>query len=441
MGAILTVTILTVYACCIGVLFTRYRAYFYVIVLILLSLNDVIFVPLSDWMDPALLLISKAWKEIFILGVVAYGVLNQKSGAGLKISKNTLRCIAVIVILSVLAIGVGLSRSSLVDAIQQWRRYFVPYFLALALASVGISTRLSVKTLVRAFIAISCIMAIFSLYKFATFSGDYRKLWYYNFVALAKESIQTDARLIQYQFVRGDQLRASGFFTSAIEYSLFNAFALTFSTIMLFTTRSQRERLVLIPVTLLLIFGEFSANVRIGWVVYALSIIGVIQLDFFKTRSFWKLAVVPFFILLLTFALIITQKTELDASSVGRLAQYATVPSDFRLQGYGLGKITNNGEVYKDSWYISVAMVFGVASILYAWLIFEPLQYSLKRIRADGEAFERGGEYSFMLVVVSFFMAQIYVFGFHYSTGLSHIYVSLIFLFCLKYRLMNKAAR
>lgn len=411
------------------------------VVLLFISVNDIVFVPLSDWMDQALFLVSKAWKEIFVFWIFVYFLINKKPGEKLGVSRNTLNCIAAIVVLSIFSIAVGLSRSGLVDAVQQWRRYFVPYILALSLASAGISTRLPEKVLIRALLAASCVMALFSLFEFFTFSGDYRKLWYYSFVALAKESIQTDARLLQYQFVRGDQLRASGFFTSAIEYSLFNAFSLTFSTVMLFMTHNLKEKIVLAMVTLLLIAGELAANVRIGWVVYALSIMGVVQLHFSKSRSFLKLAVVPLVILLISFALIITNRGDLDASAVGRLAQYASVPSDFRMQGYGLGQITNNGETYKDSWYISVLMVFGVTSLVYVWLIFEPVKYSLTQMRFGQSAFNGIDENIFFLVTTAFFFSQIYVFGFHYSTGLSHIYILLIFGFYLKCKLKNQPCK
>ncbi|MEM5353827.1 hypothetical protein VOI32_37645 [Paraburkholderia caribensis] len=411
------------------------------ITVVFVATNDLIFVQLNDVLGPTLLVVAKAWKETFIAGLLLFNLMRTDPSHPFSVTTITRRIIVVVLILSATGFGVGLMRSGLSDGIQQWRRYFVPILLAVLLASSGLPQRVNPRTLIRLLLSIACIMATYAIYEYVTFNGDFTQLWYYNFVAQAKESISTDAHLLQYQFMRGDQLRASGFFISAIEYSLFNALALTYAIISVYTARNFSTRIIFMLVSLLLIGGEIVANVRIGWVVFALALISVCQIHFVRIKSFSKLAVAPILILALSFLLIIVGKSDLDASSVGRLAQYAAVPSTFQIQGYGLGAITNNGATYKDSWYISVLMVFGVASIGYVWLMFLPLTTALPKIKLQSltELRRNRAAYTLSLGTIGFFFAQLYVFGFHYSTGLSHLYLLQIFMFNVANNLTSPA--
>lgn len=434
MDKLLTILFLALYVGCASLLFTRLRKYFFYIVIVFVTVNDLVFVPLNDTFGPNLLVISKAWKEIFIAALLLFNLMRSSPGSPASLSRGVLRITSVILVLSMLGFAVGSARSGLGDGLQQWRRYFVPILLALLLASSGASQRVSPRALIRLLLTIACTMAIFAIYENWTFSGDFTKLWYYDFVAQAKESINTDAHLLQYQFMRGDELRATGFFISAIEYSLFNAFALTYAIISIYTARGFSSRLGFTLISALLAWGEIVANVRIGWVVCALALFSVAQIQAFHTKSFAKLSIAPLTVLVLSFALIIVNKADLDASSVGRLAQYASVPATFKLQGYGLGAITNDGETYKDSWYISVLMVYGVAAIGYVWLMFRPLVEALGNLTIWRRMELRdSSSYAFSLGTIGFFCAQLYVFGFHYSTGLSHLYLLQIFMFHIAY--------
>jgi hypothetical protein len=442
MDTLLTLFFQSLYAGCVCLLFTKQRHYFFYITVVFVTLNDLVFVPLNDTLGPTLLVVSKAWKEIFIAGLLLLNLMHSNTRNRLSLSNDTMRIICVILVLSALGFAVGSTRSGLGEGIQQWRRYFVPILLAMLLASSGIAKRVSARTLMRLLLSIACLMSVYAIYENLTFSGDFTKLWYYDFVAQAKESINTDARLLQYQFMRGDELRATGFFISAIEYSLFNALALTYAVISIYTTRGFSRRFYFSLISILLAGGEIVANVRIGWIVFAIAVLCAAQVHFFGTRSFRKLAIAPVVILLLSFALIVVNKADLDASSVGRLAQYASVPSAFRLEGYGLGAITNNGETYKDSWYISVLMVFGIASIGYAWLMFSPVINTLAhlKIRRRGELKGDRAAYTFAIGTIGFFCAQLYVFGFHYSTGLSHLYLLQIFMFHVAFGLQDTSS-
>jgi hypothetical protein len=431
---LLTIFFISLYIGCASLLFTRMRQYFFYIVIFFLTVNDLVFVPLNDTLSPSLLVISKAWKEIFIAALLLFNLMRSSPGRPASFSRSMVRITSVILVLSMLGFAVGAARSGLGEGIQQWRRYFVPILLALLLASSGVSQKTSPRTLIRLLLAISCTMAIVAIYENWTFSGDFTKLWYYDFVAQAKESINTDAHLLQYQFMRGDELRSTGFFISAIEYSLFNAFALTYAIISIYTARNFPSRMGFMLISALLAWGEIVANVRIGWVVCALALSSVAQIQAFRTRSFIKLSILPLTVLVLSFALIIVNKADLDASSVGRLAQYASVPATFKLQGYGLGAITNDGETYKDSWYISVLMVYGIAAIGYVWLMFRPLVEALGNLNIWRRMeISDPSSYAFSLGTIGFFCAQLYVFGFHYSTGLSHLYLLQIFMFHIAY--------
>jgi len=440
MSSLLTLFFLSCYAGCVSLLFTSKRQYFLYATLLLVATNDLIFVPLDKVMPPTLLLISKAWKEYFIGGLLLYNMMQRRSTGFGVVSVRVFRIAAVICVLSALGLAIGLMRSGLGDGIQQWRRYFVPLLLALLIAASDLPRRISARRAINLLIALACVMAVFSLYEYLSFTGDFTKLWYYEFVARSKESIETESRMLQYQFMRDDSLRATGFFISAIEYSLFNAMVIAYAVLSIPNTRGFDRRLRLLLVIALLLAGEVVANVRIGWVMLALTLLCALQLHVYRIRSFAKLAAMPVAMLLFSFAMIVVARTDLDASSVGRLAQYASVPAQFRPQGYGLGAITNNGETYKDSWYISVLMVFGVASVGYVWLMFSPVTKALRRLGSgpqSGLAADRAA-YTMALGTISLSIAQLYVFGFHYSTGLSHLYVVQIFMFLVWFRLLEK---
>lgn len=430
MDKLLTLFFIFVYLSSVCLLFTRKRQYLLHVTILFVTVNDLVFVHLNDTLGP-LLVIAKTWKETFIGGLLLFNLVRSSSRRPMSLSDNTFRMTIVIMILSATGFAVGAIHGGIVESIQQWRRYFVPILLAALLASPGLPQRTNLRTVRVLLLSIACVMSVFAIYEYLTFDGDFTHLWYYNFVAQAKESIDTDAHLLQYQFMRGDALRSSGFFISAIEYSLFNALALTYAIISACTARTSSTRLIFIFVTMLLAGGEVVANVRIGWVACALALLTAAQVHFLRTRSFTRLAVAPTVILILSFLLIVFNKSALDASSVGRLAQYASVPSTFQVQGYGLGAIENNGATYKDSWYISVLMVFGVASAGYVWLMFMPLTRALHGLKTVPQTKLRGSgaTYAFILGTIGFFFAQLYVFGFHYSTGLSHLYLLQIFMF------------
>ncbi|MBN3810659.1 hypothetical protein [Paraburkholderia sp. Ac-20347] len=430
MDKLLTLFFMLLYLGSVCLLFTRRPQFFVYVTVFFITVNDLVFVNLNDILGSSLM-VAKAWKEVFICGLLLQAMMNTRGRNPFSMSSRAARITIAIGVLSAIGIAVGMSRGGIVESIQQWRRYFVPILLATLLASPRLAQRVDIRTLTRVLLSIACVMAVYAIYEYLTFDGDFTRLWYYSFVAQAKEGIDTDAHLLQYQFMRGDQLRASGFFISAIEYSLFNALALTISIISLVRQRRFSAKVIFSAITLLLAAGEVVANVRIGWVACLLALFSAAQLHFFKTRSLPRLALAPILILLASFTLIIFNKGDLDASSVGRLAQYASVPSTFQIQGYGLGAIENNGATYKDSWYISVLMVFGVAAVGYLWLMFAPLSEALRNLslNAGDTRHEARVKYTFYLGTIGFFLAQFYVFGFHYSTGLSHLYLLQIFMF------------
>ena len=437
----ITLFFLLAYVLCVGLIFTKQRRYLLFIAIALLSVNDIIFVPLGDIVDPGALMIAKAWKEFFILGLLLLAMIRSAQGGLMSVSKEAMQTTVAIAVLSIFGIAMGLMRSGLGESVTEWRHYFTFILLSYLIASSGIATRVKPKHITNFILTIASGLAVIAIIENWTFSGDYTKLWYYEFVAQAKEAAQTAERLLQYQFVRGDELRSSASFVSAIEYSLFNAFALTYAVMSFWLGRTFSSKLVYAIVSGLLAWGELVAHVRMGWIACALSIFVAGHVKLFGTLSFRRLSIAPFLMLIATLILIVFNKDALDASSVGRLAQYASVPGDFRLQGYGLGAISNDGPTYKDSLYISVLMVFGVASIGYFWLLFSPLTRLLQaaRVAPDNVAFTEPGTYAFFLSTIGFYVAQVYVFGLHYSVGITHLYFIQMFTLILTFRLRVSA--
>ncbi|MFG7715848.1 hypothetical protein, partial [Klebsiella pneumoniae] len=231
--------------------------------------------------------------------------------------------------------------------------------------------------------------SIIAIIDYYNFNGIAESSWRYDF--LIDLNLKTDSdyesRMVVYQIVRNGNLRSSGLFVSALQYSyIAGMFCFYFYLKLLNSLKWLNfSGLALSLISMIIcLAGVYVSQVRTAFLIIIFNILFYhLCLSYknnfsFKPKLTMSLAVICSVVM---FYAIYYLGESADASSYGRLAQYAIMISDFNPLGAGLG-------AYKglfDSFYVYIILTLGAPSIYFIYFFVKRYIYifSRKNIEID----------------------------------------------------------
>lgn len=414
---------------------TRFGFIIVYAVMIMMVSNDFILIPIMPDLSDSMQVVVRAWREMTIIVCLIAILLQQVSGT-IRVSRSISFLLGVIAILTVLGFAVGLSSASPGEALVTWRNYFLPFLVPISLYLAGFFGKTSLRSLAWALLILSSFMAMYSLYATLTFNGDPKTVWFYYFFYDKTVEMNTGSHLVVYQFLRDGSLRASGFFISSVDYSMFSGVVVCFAIALSFYL-SGWQRWLALGFGLISLLGIQLSHTRIGFVIVLLIVTVAILMRAARMRYAGWLTMVPVGVLIISLAAVTVSPDLFDASAAGRPDQYIAAWESFRPFGYGFIPPVDNGPTYKDSMYLSVIGTFGIGAILFLG-IFAYLQRALLIQLKTSTLPDR----DFVVLMATYFalMSLWYVYGVHYTVGSFTENMVLLFTFAGLYHAREHAA-
>ncbi len=403
---------------------TRFGFILVYAVMIMMVSNDFLLIPIMPTLPDAMQLVVRAWREMTIIVCFAAVLLQQVSGT-IRVSRSIVFLLAVIAFMTLLGFAVGLGENQFGEALATWRNYFLPFLMPISMYLAGFFKQTSLRSLAWTLLLLSAIMALYSLYATVTFNGDPRTVWFYYFFYDKTIEMNTGAHLVIYQFLRDGSLRASGFFISSVDYSMFSGIVVCFAIALSFYL-SGWQRWLALALGLVSVLGIQLSHTRIGFVVAFLIVLVALLMRAGRMRYAGWLTIVPVGFLIVSLGAAAIFPDLFDASAAGRPDQYIAAWQSFRLLGYGFIAPVDNGPTYKDSMYLSVIGTFGIVGIGF-FGIFAYLQRALLTQLKTSTLPDQ----DFVVLMATYFalMSLWYVYGVHYTVGSFTENIVLLFTF------------
>jgi len=316
--------------------------------------------------DTATGTLAKSFKEMLLITLVL------AIGASAASRRTIDRKVVVMIGATLLLLLYGSIMNGFLLASLDWRGSILPIILAILLVNAGLLDERRVGRLM-SFLAIAIAAnSAFAVLQYYTFSGDFESTWRYDF--LLQEALRADSdfesRLMEYQIVRDGNLRSSGVFASALQFSYSAALACFY-----FYCRSsdliRRGRLLSSvgwgALMILCAWGVYVSQVRASLIIVlvsiALHVICFSARDGGRFKAGIAISIGVGAVVVFAWALMF-HASAFDASVQGRIPQYAFLVQNFIAAGHGVGSFRSKF----DSYYIYGFLTFGI--IFAAWLIY-----------------------------------------------------------------------
>jgi hypothetical protein len=276
--------------------------------------------------------------------------------------------------------------NSISRVILDWRSCAIPILVAFLVAKTKLLSFSEFSKVVSFCAILVVINTLIAIYQYITFNGLAESSWRYNFIKelQSRNDENYEERLVTYQVIRGNDLRASGLFASALAYSYVAGMYCFYFYTKIFKRLNSQNLLTKVLQLLAMIIcaaGVYVSQVRSAFIIIAFCMIchfigtirkrgGVVKL---KPTLLMTFALLASFLMFIYLSL--AGPDQLDASSYGRVLQYIQLVESFSLFGAGLG-------AYKglfDSFYIYGLMTFGIPFLLF---VFYFIKYYIKTFKS-----------------------------------------------------------
>ena len=402
--------------------FLQKKTIFVLLLLALITFYDFTFINIASFVTPAVLYLVKSWQEYLLLFLCLYLIATARKRP-LEFNRFDKWFMLSTLSLTVIGFIAGLVNNiPVMQIFLGWRMYLMPLLWSFILYKTGIFRQVTSRVLIHFFVFVSIVIVLFAIYQNLTFNDNLRNLWFYEYIDKLNP-IEDHP----FDFIRDEQLRVTGIFVSPLIYSSFLSYCmLILIYYVLFRKTVWLKKITAMGILALLVYGQLLSRTRIGFIIL---IVGLCCSFLVYLRPFSKYALsilIPLMFLAATMISLVFGITE-DLSALGRLVQYATLPSNFSILGMGFGAEMTN--VFFDSFYISVIVLFGAFVPLYLNLYY----FLLKAVnrQAVHMKYVEGNPSNKILFYSSygFFFSFIYTFGFHFSIGSATIQIFYLMLF------------
>lgn len=277
-----------------------------------------------------------------------------------------------IILLAISAIGllIGVSNGSgVLTSILDWRDLLFPILFSIIIVKSKSFDMNTLRNILQFVVLLVFINSLIAIYQYCTFSGLYVEHWRYQFLLDLNLKLDPDypARLAQYQVMRNGNLRASGVFISALSNSFITCLMLLYCIIS--SIYRKKTRFIWVCASLVLFAGLYVSQVRASFFMLLISLATLFFLFKYSSvdnrltvRAYPKIAILSSVLLSILMLLYIFFKgdDDVDASALGRIAQYVILFNDFTPFGKGLGSYKGNF----DSYYIYALMTLGFPCLI-----------------------------------------------------------------------------
>lgn len=317
--------------------------------------------------------IYKAFNELLLVGLFVYFFTVKFKQRDLKFSVDTL----VILSVSVLCLMIGILNNGFSNAFTDWRDIFLYLIILLLFRDLGYLRKLSLRNLENFLIVLALISTLFACYEYVNYDGNYASIWRYELLLQAKIQQSEDflEHFVSYQLVRGNNLRASAFFVSALEFAFFLSVAAIFIVRRIKEENNINNTLFLFGCLLLLLCGMYVSQVRTSMIVFFI-FIAVMSLSYFmEVKKSFVISLLYFFPTLVLIILVLFHNY-LDTSTAGRYFQYLDVlTSSSSIIPQGLGTFRQK----YDSYFLYLISNMGVFGVGILFFIFKGITKAIDR--------------------------------------------------------------
>lgn len=401
----------------------RKATIFIIFLILIVFFYEFFFIQISDTVDDVLFYIIKSWQEYLFAILLIFIFIKILIRNTIKYSTTDKNIFTILLLLTIAGFATSLLQSiSFFDAFLGWRTYILPIFLNFLIYYSDNLFHSSTKAINYTLISLSCIMVLYAIHLDLNFNGNLKQLFFYEYVNKISPIEQG-----RYNYIRNDQLRATGFFVSPLIYSSFLGYT---SLILLyyFIFSGLQKKIWFAIVFALIFYGQHIARTRIGLVNFGVGILSTFLVYYKPGISLRKIILIPLSLIILTFIGLITGLTS-DPSALGRLVQYATIPENFKIAGLGFGAPLTT--VFFDSWYISALLLFGLFFPIYLYLHILLLRKIHPYVSFYKTNLVSIHEKVFFFANYGFFISFIYMFAFQYILGSATIYVFYVMIFLI----------
>ncbi|WP_349985204.1 hypothetical protein ABRP17_001280 [Stenotrophomonas sp. WHRI 8082] len=309
--------------------------------------------------------LAKSYKEMLLLALL---LMVSYSAARRRVLDSD---VLVLLLVSSMLLLYGGTQNGFFLAAVDWRDSVLPVVTAALLAACGLLEERKLERLLMLFATLIAANSLLAVFQYYSFSGDYESIWRYDF--LLQESLRADSsfedRMVEYQIVRAGELRSSGLFASALQYS-YSAALCCFYFYCIAWSRLSKTRLLaaVLPLTLMAVcaMGVYVSQVRASLMIVVVSI----AIHFFAfggisgKQRVGRALFIGFGCVAAFLVAIIFFFNSFDSSVQGRVPQYALLIQEFRFFGHGVGAFRGRF----DSYYVYGMLTFGV--LFPIWIIW-----------------------------------------------------------------------
>ncbi|HHT7538066.1 TPA: hypothetical protein ACT1UY_000428 [Raoultella planticola] len=319
--------------------------------------------------------IIKAFPDVLMISLLLRLFLfdaNKKRKSGTDINTGANGFFIYFMIISFIYILYGIAKGNgLARAILDWRDVGVPVldmFLIVRTKVINFNDGHNLLNYIAFLVVLNAVKAIYDYY---SFNGLVESSWRYDFLIELnlRNNPDYESRMAVYQIVRNDNLRSSGLFVSALEFSFIaGMFFFYYYLKFLNAIKFNNAKLFVYSVASMFVcfVGVYVSQVRTAFIIIVFNVI-FYHLCFKRNDGISfrpKLTLVlATFCSLIMFVIIYYLGDSADASSYGRLAQYIYLVSVFNPLGVGFGG-------YKgmfDSFYIYGLLTFGAPALYFIY--------------------------------------------------------------------------
>lgn len=436
MEIVVTSIIVFFYFCLFSTLFLKNKTLFLIVLISLFFINDFFSVQLDYLFEGLILYLLKAWKELLAILLLLI-TINRHSKNHLLNRFFIFKKVDFLVFLMIIHIFLVLYAilfrgNSVFESINESRAYFINLYIIVLFCYNYSSDKLDFHLIIKAVVLIVIINFGFASYNYFTFDGNYQSLWRYQFkiereYLKLKESL-FGFRSIQNDFVRGENLRASGFLISTLEYGITLAFIFVLSFIS-YVKLNYSRKILMILIMMISLIGIYTTQTRTAYGIVILAFMLYFSLVWIKKT--YPLILIPTSFIFLTFVAIAFRVPGVDeASSYGRVIQYLEFFQNFEILGIGLG---SSLRTTFDSFYLSVLTVFGVLGAFYLMIVFYPFGKILSFLKAQNYSMAGMNNHFGVLVIstVIFYSVSIFVLSIQYSVSSFQVFLLELFGFLI----------
>lgn len=395
-----------VYAALALLLLTRRGIYTVLALLLYLVVYDFMFLNLEAFLERPLIA-AKTFSEVLIVAsLVTVFVIQIRSRRWTRLDFAVMGALAVLT-----STGLAFAGSEVLAALEDYRVLLAPLLLAALLSLAVRPDPTAARKLRRFLLALGALVIVIGVVQFLSYDGDMTSVWRHDFLLELKLEQDPDyqPRMLQYQIVRGDHLRASSIFISAIQFSIFSAFIGVYAFIAWLFLRHPVHLLT----WLLSLVGVTVSQVRVGFIVVALGMVLAVLLGFRSRLVRLAAMLVPAFAIVAIFGYVVIGGGLNDPSTLGRIPQYEQMFREFTLSGGGFGSYKGRF----DSFVIYSALTLGAG---FALLLSAMVLIAVRLERVDRAA-KAAGLHPESVILTRFALVQLLValvvFTIHHTAG------------------------